>query len=689
MLFRYCALLWALFNAAPAVAGGWVVESSAPPWTEPSDLPPLGAELDASKWGDSRTVLVDLQVRTGPDEQSSYSHRAEQAVTTTGIDDVSTIEFEFDPSYHSLQIHGIWIHRDGDQINALQPADLKVTQREPELDRQIYDGSQQVVAFVKDVRVGDVIEWSSTLRGRNPAMGSHFAGSYGLGWYTPTARLQLRILSSGPNPLRLRHYNTPMRPAQKRSGGEVVYEWRADDLPGRPYEDSLPGWMTTQPYVQVSDFTDWAEVADWAAGHYRPALLARQRMPPALLSKVEEWEQLPSVELRTRAALQFVQDEVRYLGIEIGASGYVPHDPARVFEQRFGDCKDKSLLLVSILNAMGIESYAALVDTDWRQAVADMLPSPYLFDHAVAAARIDGDWIWMDATRSLQRGALTKRTPPGYRRALMISADTSDLSVLPERELTQPGVEIVEEYVQSPEGVTTLAVTTTYRGDYADSMRASLSGTSRETTSRSYLNFYATEDPEITLGQPLAVNDDEETNVLVTKETYRLKAFWPGRDRYFGAWSIDDDLTVPSTKVREQPLAVQHPVWRKHVVRARGIGRLGLEEMETRTRSAGLQFDYGVRNRPDGFELSWELKSLADRVEVKDLAEHLEAMDTIDWSTGYEVYQPSGSTTSSSGDFSAARWIVLGLGLLFWTGVVTVVGRTLYLRQRHSREAGA
>ena len=52
-----------------------------------------------------------------------------------------------------------------------------------------------------------------------------------------------------------------------------------------------------------------------------------------------------------------MQDEVRYLGLENGISAYKPSSPNKVYNQRFGDCKDKSLLLVTMLNQMNIEAY--------------------------------------------------------------------------------------------------------------------------------------------------------------------------------------------------------------------------------------------------------------------------------------------------------------------------------------------
>ncbi len=89
-----------------------------------------------------------------------------------------------------------------------------------------------------------------------------------------------------------------------------------------------------------------------------------------------------------RAAVTLVQDEVRYMGIETGPYSHKANTPSKVFKQRYGDCKDKSLLLASILNANGIEAHLALLNTELENKLSDFIPSANLFDHAVVVATI-------------------------------------------------------------------------------------------------------------------------------------------------------------------------------------------------------------------------------------------------------------------------------------------------------------
>lgn len=96
---------------------------------------------------------------------------------------------------------------------------------------------------------------------------------------------------------------------------------------------------------------------------------------------------------RMLAALRFVQGQIRYLGVEIGAGSHAPSAPAVVLQRRFGDCKDKSLLAVTMLRSLGIDAEPALVNTNARRGIAGWLATPSAFDHVIARAHVKGATI--------------------------------------------------------------------------------------------------------------------------------------------------------------------------------------------------------------------------------------------------------------------------------------------------------
>src|SRR5690606_11023585 len=86
---------------------------------------------------------------------------------------------------------------------------------------------------------------------------------------------------------------------------------------------------------------------------------------------------------RIEASVKFVQNEIRYLGLEGGIGAYQPFPPEKVLIQRFGDCKDKSLLLATMLQNMDIQAYPALVSTYEGHTIHTRPPSPISFNHCI------------------------------------------------------------------------------------------------------------------------------------------------------------------------------------------------------------------------------------------------------------------------------------------------------------------
>ena len=101
---------------------------------------------------------------------------------------------------------------------------------------------------------------------------------------------------------------------------------------------------------------------------------------------------------RVRTLAEYVQQSVAYVQVYLDDGGWRPHPVDETLANRFGDCKDMSMLVVGLLTDAGIESYPALtnVEDDVR------VPFPARrFDHCIVAYR-DSDgplgWGFFDPT---------------------------------------------------------------------------------------------------------------------------------------------------------------------------------------------------------------------------------------------------------------------------------------------------
>jgi hypothetical protein len=63
------------------------------------------------------------------------------------------------------------------------------------------------------------------------------------------------------------------------------------------------------------------------------------------------------------AIYRYIQDNFRYVAVDAEGHGIFPHDPDKVMSNQYGDCKDLSCLVISMLRAVGIEAYPILIKT--------------------------------------------------------------------------------------------------------------------------------------------------------------------------------------------------------------------------------------------------------------------------------------------------------------------------------------
>jgi transglutaminase-like putative cysteine protease len=125
----------------------------------------------------------------------------------------------------------------------------------------------------------------------------------------------------------------------------------------------------------------WSDLGAWYADltHGR-----RDASPPIKQEVVELTASAPSLLAKMQALAAFVQNDIRYVAIELGIGGHQPHPAAEIFAHRYGDCKDKATLLGAMLAAIGVETYYVIINTE-RGSVTASTPPNLDFNHVILA----------------------------------------------------------------------------------------------------------------------------------------------------------------------------------------------------------------------------------------------------------------------------------------------------------------
>lgn len=677
------AALLASLCAAPARAGEPLPYTIAP---APAWVTPVEPEVDfQAPEGAARDgvhhLLTDREVRVSGAGVESYLHVSRKIVSKSGIESASELTFEIDPPHEKLVLHYIRILRDGHAEDALRPKELHVIQKESDLSQRMYVGTLSIMAFLHDVRAGDIIDYAYSVNGWNPVLGPRYVESFALGAAAPMRRLRVRLVTPKARSFTLTPRLWDQRPEERDAGLDHEIVWDRRDVPALPHEDQTPRWFSPIPRVEVTEYASWAEVTAWAL----PLFETTPRPSPALEAQIQRLrDAAPEDGGRLLAALRFVQDDIRYLGIELGASSHQPENPSVVLERRFGDCKDKTRLLITILRALGIKASPALVNPDLGRGLDDRSPSPLAFNHVITRAESGGRTYWLDATISSQRGGLETLENPDYERALVVVADGAALAPIPLPAPTEPSVDELDEILAPRyDAPAEVKVTTRYRGRSADGMRRDLESTDRAEISRHYLNYYAREEPSVVEAAPPAVTDDPVADTLTIVESYRIPDFWKQDTKSFPARIISSALPSPKISRRSMPLAIDHPTVLAHETRVTLPSAYAIEAgtQELSDATASLRCTSSSMGNSVSIRCRYETKR--DFVPPAEVEAHLALVDRMRSELDYEITRDrSGARDGTS--WAGLLWVGGGFGGLvaLGVGINFLVGVPRRLRQR-------
>jgi transglutaminase-like putative cysteine protease len=174
------------------------------------------------------------------------------------------------------------------------------------------------------------------------------------------------------------------------------WRWELKDIPGLDLRDipSRPEWAALAARMSVQ----WGEAAvegtdnQWKAiGQWVTALEADRPVPsPEITSYTQSLiAGAPDFYTRLSRITDAVQKNIRYFVVMRGIGGLQANHAGDIFRNRYGDCKDKTTLLIAMLRVANINAWYVPVD-DHRGIVDPDDPSLY-GNHMITAIEIPAD----------------------------------------------------------------------------------------------------------------------------------------------------------------------------------------------------------------------------------------------------------------------------------------------------------
>lgn len=509
---------------SPAPAGSQaLIYKAAPAWVVP---PPV--EDDATTPSDAplRFVYLDNQVRIEPDgTEEIYTAYRIKILKPEGLP-AGNITAVWQPGSGSLTVHSLQLTRDGKTTDVLATTKFTVLQREAQLEQSMLDGQRTATLQVPGLQVGDEIAFAVTVTGREPIFGGKVAGLMTLPVLGSPGVFRNRLIWPADGAIRLQTTKDlgPVLPSVQ--GGERVAEVVLRHPDGALPTDGAPPRNNVRRLIEFSDFGNWADVGSSMAPAFENAAVLAPGSPvqsevAAIVAKTQDPSQ------RALAALELVESRIRYVFIGLDGGNYIPAAADVTWQRRFGDCKAKSVLLVAILRAMGIEAEAVLVNSRGGDGLDERLPNPQLFDHAVVRAMIGGKPVWLDGTRMGDHSLQTLPVP--WRWALPLATQNVGLEHVAPRDVAFPQITGIYD-IDATAGFdkdAKVSIRTILRGDEAFALDTNLAALSTDDRDRQ-LKAYWRQQADWLTPDNVSWSYDDKRMALSLAVTGRGNPGWKG-----------------------------------------------------------------------------------------------------------------------------------------------------------------
>jgi hypothetical protein len=538
------------------------VQYAGPPtWAIPVPTP---TESQTPNGASYRVVYSDNQLRFGSAGIEAFQAYRLKILRADALA-AGNITLSWSPDAGDARVHYVRIIRDNKVVDILKSTKFQVLQREGFLERAALNGELTAALQVPGLQVDDELEVAVTTRHKDPTLGDHL---FGISQLPPTGQpgaFRIRVVMPTGGSMHWRASpDVTVSPTTVSGQTELVYELR--DPHAAVIADGAPARVNVRRLIEVSDFTSWADVSRRFAPLFEKASVLSPQSPVRKeVARIAAGNTDPT--RRIEAALQLVQDRIRYVYIGLNGGNYLPATADETWERRFGDCKAKTVLLLAVLRELGIRGEAVLVSSLGGDGINERLPTPAVFDHVLVRVVLGERAYWLDGSRLGDR-----RTDPmpQLRWVLPVRSEGADLERLatsPPKSPDSIGV-IDVDATKGFDQKAAIKVQQVLRGDGALEIRSKLVVMSPEDADRALRAYWHQTDEWI---EPEAVSwrYDEERTVLLLTITGRGKLDWTGSDangrslNIFGAgFTPPAEYHRPKEQDQTAPWLTKYPSFR-------------------------------------------------------------------------------------------------------------------------------
>jgi transglutaminase-like putative cysteine protease len=371
--------------------------------TSPEKIYTISKTLNAKDYKNSDSIIVnDLNQDTyaADGTGNSWSDCSVKIFTEKGRDNNKVQSFSFSANYSTLNLILVEVIKPDGSVTKIDTSKQSKTAIDTsQMSSNIYDPNSKVLTVnIPDLKIGDTVRcvtyeklfkapiqntWSNILL---------FEGTF------PIHHLEYTIKAPHSLPLVKIALLSEIKGTVKYNKIEglsgTTYNWTVNNVPRMFPEPQMPAASSVVQRLLVSTMPNWEFISKWYWNLCKPHMDAT----PEMKSKTQELiKNAKTDKEKIKRIFDFVSQKIRYMGLiaEQKSPGMEPHDVKLTFENRYGVCRDKAVLLTEMLRLAGYDAYPVIIKVGPK--LDKEVPMQY-FNHAITCVELNGINILMDPT---------------------------------------------------------------------------------------------------------------------------------------------------------------------------------------------------------------------------------------------------------------------------------------------------
>ena len=270
----------------------------------------------------------------------------------------------------------------------------------------LYTSSRMLVASLAHTQYPYTVEFSYTKPLKDLILPSGWYAQNGEKQAVEIAQLTIHI----PNEQELLYKNIHIQeePEIIKSSKMTSYNWFLKNLKplrkepyGLSFSNMVPMVLLTLAEFKWDQYVGSSKTwEDYGKFHYE-LNKDRDELPPEVEAKVLELcEGLTEPIDKIKVLYEYMQENTRYVSVQLGIGGWQTYDVAYVYKNGYGDCKALSNYMQSMLKRVGITSHTANIYAGSKGFTFQADFPSNQFNHRILCVPMEQDTLWLECTSS-------------------------------------------------------------------------------------------------------------------------------------------------------------------------------------------------------------------------------------------------------------------------------------------------